>query len=89
MASLILKDETLLIKPENASINNEAVALLEQVLADLKAGKISTVGVVVITPQSGIGHFASGRQLGELMIGNGLFRDWLVDLFRPKKSISN
>ena len=78
-----------LIRPENASVNAEAVALLEQILDDLKSGKISTIGVLVVTPQSGIGHFASGRQLGELMIGNGLFRDWLVDLFRPKKPIGN
>jgi len=54
------------------AIGNPCVQLLEQLLAEVRAGKITSVAVVGITPTAGAAAIWAGAQIGELYVGTGM-----------------
>ena len=60
-------------------VANPCVQLLENMLADAKIGKLTSVAVVAITPQSGIVNAYAGGQRGDLLVGTLLLQDRIKD----------
>ena len=58
---------------------NPCVQLLENMLADARANKLTSVAVVAITPQSGMVNAYAGGQRGDLLVGTLLLQDRIKD----------
>jgi hypothetical protein len=65
---------------------NPVVQMLEGVLADAKAGRLSSVALVVCMPNGGFGLNYVGGQKGDLFIGaSSLAKRLLQDIENPPK----
>lgn len=58
---------------------NPLVELLQNVLNDAKAGNISSVAMVIVTPQAGVATPYLGPQRGDLFIGASLLTKRMLD----------
>lgn len=56
------------------AIQNPVVALLEQMLSDAKAGTISSIVVIAVTPKGGCATPWAGQQIGDMYMGAGVFQ---------------
>lgn len=66
-------------------MSNPLVDLLSQLLSDVKTGKISSIGVVAITPQGGCARAYAGPQRGDIYIGVSLLKKQiLTDIETPQ-----
>ena len=61
------------------AIGNPVVDLLSALLNDAKAGKIGSVGLVVVPPQGGCAPFWAGGQRGDLFVGAALLSKKILD----------
>jgi hypothetical protein len=69
------------------AMGNPIVDLLNGVLQDAKAGRISSIAIVAVTPQHGVATPYVGGQLGDMFIGASLLKAELFDKIRtPPKS---
>jgi len=65
---------------------NPVVQMLEGFLSEARAGRISSVGIIISPPQGGFGAFYVGPQRGDLFIGaHSLAKKVLNDVETPPK----
>ena len=65
------------------AIVNPIVEMVERLLADVKANNISSVGLVVVTPQGGIGAMLGGPQRTEIYLGAGILQKRMLQEIDP------
>lgn len=66
-------------------MSNPVVDLLTQLLSEAKAGKISSIGIVAVTPQGGCARAYAGGQRGDVYIGISLLKKQiLADIEAPQ-----
>ena len=71
-----------IIRPPQA--NPQLVAFLDKILAEAKAGRISSIACLIVSPLGNINVPAYGMQSSELYIGADLFKTALLNaMSRP------
>ena len=60
-------------------VTNPVVELLSNILNEAKAGKISSIAIVGITPQSAVAVAYAGGQRGDLYVGFGMIQRRLLE----------
>lgn len=58
---------------------NPCVQLLENMLSEAKAGKLTSIAVVAVTQQSAMVNAYAGGQRGDLLVGTLLLQDRIKD----------
>ena len=53
-------------------LTNPVVQLLGQMMAEAKAGKITSIAIIAVNPTGGVGAAAAGGQSGDLYVGCGM-----------------
>ena len=65
---------------------NPCIQLLENMLAEVKAGNLSSVAVIAITPQSAVATAYAGGQRGDMFVGTAILADALLSEIKgPQK----
>ena len=65
---------------------NPCIQLLENMLAEAKAGKLSSIAVIGITPQSAVATAYAGGQRGDMFVGTAILADALLaEIKGPQK----
>lgn len=57
---------------------NPCIELLKAMLADAEAGRISTIAVIAVSPQTHVAISYAGGQRGDLYVGTGLMQKRLL-----------
>ena len=66
-------------------LNNPIIDMLERCLADAKAGRVSSIAVIAVTPSSQTATPFVGGQTGDLYVGCGVLQRVLLDFMtRPQ-----
>ena len=75
------------IPPIPLAIANPCVGLLENMLAEAKAGRLTSIAVIGITPQAQVATAYAGGQRGDLYVGAGLLQEGLLSSIKgpPQK----
>ena len=53
---------------------NPVVDLLEKALIEAKAGRLNTLGLILVSPQGGVGLSHVGGRVGDLYVGIGMLQ---------------
>jgi hypothetical protein len=64
-------------------LSNPIVEMIERLLADAKAGRISSIGIVAVTPQAQVAAFPVGMQIGDIYLGAGLLQKRILHQIDP------
>lgn len=73
----------------NVPVVSAAVDLLEKVLAEAKAGKVTSIGLVMVDPNGGIATPWAGPQIPQLHLGAGMMATRIIRAIEspPKSTI--
>ena len=70
-------------------VGNPIVTMLEQLLVEARAGRVSTLGVVVVNPTGGVAAPFLGPQICELYTGTGMLQGRIMrQIEEPQKRSS-
>ena len=69
-------------------LTNPVIDLLTQMLARAKAGEVTSVAVIAVSAQGGVGAAAAGGQSGDLYVGCGMLMSRIMQQIEhpPAKS---
>ena len=68
---------------------NPLVDMVTQLLAEVRAGRISSMAVVAVTPQGAVGTPYAGGQRADMYLGAGLLQDRILqDIKAPPQRSS-
>lgn len=71
----------------NVPVVSAAVEILEKVLAEAKAGRVLSVGLIMVDPNGGIATPWAGPQIPQLYLGAGMLQTRIVrGIEAPPKS---
>ena len=73
---------------ERPNCDPQLLALVEKLLDDIRAGRVSTVALITVSPLGAIGTPAYGPRMADLYLGTGLFQKMLIDHVTRQTSAS-
>lgn len=76
------------IPPLMNDLANPVVQVLEKLLADVRAGSVSSVGLIAITPAGQVGAMYAGQQRADIYVGADLLKTRMLDEMRTPPSQS-
>lgn len=73
----------------NIPVVSAAVDLLEKILVEARAGRVTTVGIVLVDPNGGIATPWAGPQIPQLHLGAGILQTRIIRAIEspPKSTI--
>lgn len=71
----------------NVQVVSAAVEILEKILAEAKAGRVTSVGIVMVDPNGGVATPWAGPQIPQIYLGAGMMQTRIVrGIESPPKS---
>lgn len=67
-------------------VENPMVQMLQNALNEAKAGRISSIAIVMVTPQGGVANPAMGNQFAELYVALGMTQDDIMKQIKQPRS---
>jgi hypothetical protein len=81
------EESSMTIELPRQSVNHEAVQMLEQILASLKAGRLGAVAVIGVSPTGEVFTSSIGAQPAQVYIGCDILKRQLLEAMMGNKGI--
>jgi len=75
-----LKDSTAVPHPQPPLVPPDMIRKAEELLAEVKVGRISSFAAITVSPRGEIKWPGFGMQIGEMFLGASLFQDQLKNI---------
>lgn len=69
--------------PPPMSMVNPVVMLLQQLMEDAKANRITSIGIVAVTPQGQLAALWAGPQRGDVYVGSAMLQKRMLHELDP------